>query len=142
MSVNGKIYSITNSVNNLTYIGSTVQTLVNRFKQHNRDMSKHISLKLYKAMRQFKAENFYIQLIEQSDYTDIRELRQREGMYIKMLNPFLNKNIPGRTIAQYNIDNKDRLKIYRREYYREYRKRNYDFLKSYRHEYYKNKKQA
>jgi group I intron endonuclease len=139
MLENGNIYCIKNSINNLTYIGSTKQSLIARFEQHKRDMHKHLNIKLYKAMNEFKIENFYIELIEILPFTDIKQLRMREGMYIKILNPLLNKNIAGRTIAEYQKDNLDKLRIYRKYYYRGYREKHYDHLKLYRQNYYRNK---
>jgi hypothetical protein len=53
MLENGNIYCIKNSINNLTYIGSTKQSLIARFEQHKRDMHKHLNIKLYKAMNEF-----------------------------------------------------------------------------------------
>ncbi len=80
-------------------------------------------------------------LIEELETVSIKELRTREGDYIKLIMPALNKNIPGRDIKQYQIDNKEQLRIYRKIYYRKYRKDNYNMLKKYRQEYYQNKKE-
>ena len=75
------------------------------------------------------------------EIVSIKELRTREGDYIKLIMPALNKNIPGRDIKQYQIDNKEQLRIYRNIYYRKYRKDNYNMLKKYRQDYYRNKKE-
>ena len=63
------------------------------------------------------------------------------GDYIKLIMPELNRNIPGRDTKQYQIDNTEKLRLYRKNYYRKYRKDNYNALKKYRQEYYKNKKE-
>ena len=120
----GKIYIIKNNVNNMMYIGSTIRTLETRMKQHIRDMAKYTNFKLYKAMNQFKADNFYINLLEEFQYIDIKELRKQEGKYIKIVKPELNKNIAGRSVKEYNEDNKEPLKLYRKLYYRKYREAN------------------
>ena len=136
----GKIYFIKNYINNLLYIGSTMRELGERFKEHKRDINKYPTFKLYRAMQEFHPDNFYILLIEEMEVDVVKDLRKREGEYIKTIKPTLNKNIAGRSMKQYQIDNKDKLRVYRKNYYRKYRKDNYNTLKQYRQEYYKNKK--
>ena len=136
----GKIYIIRCKINNLLYVGSTIRSLETRMKQHMIDMYKYTNFKLYKAMKQFDASNFNINLIEEFEYNNIRELRRREGVYVKIICPLLNTNVPGRTVKEYNEDNKDSLKLYRKLYYRKYRENNKEYLKQYRKDYYNNKK--
>ena len=136
----GKIYIIKNSINNLLYVGSTIRELDVRMKQHMRDMYKYTNFKLYKAMDQFKPNIFYINILEEFEYENIKDLRKQEGKYIKIIKPELNKNIAGRTIKEYNDDNKEPLKLYRKLYYRKYRENNKEYLKKYRKDYYNNKK--
>ena len=135
----GKIYIIKCSVNNLLYVGSTIRELDVRMKQHMRDMYKYTNFKLYKAMDQFKPNNFYIDILEEFEYENIKDLRKQEGKYIKIIKPELNKHIAGRTIKEYNDDNKEPLKLYRKLYYRKYRENNKEYLKQYRKDYYNNK---
>ena len=127
-----KIYFIKNNINNLLYIASTSRDINERFKEHKRDIDKYPNFKLYKAMKEYNADNFYILLIEELEVDDIKDLRRKEGQYIKLIKPALNKNIAGRDIKQYQMDNKEELKIYRKLYYRKYRKDNYDILRKYR----------
>ena len=136
----GKIYIIKNNINNLLYVGSTIRELDVRMKQHMRDMYKYTNFKLYKAMDQFKPDNFYINILEEFEYENIKDLRKQEGKYIKIIKPELNKNIAGRTLKEYNDDNKEPLKLYRKLYYRKYRENNKEYLKQYRKDYYNNKK--
>ena len=136
----GRIYVIKCRINNLLYIGSTIRDLNARMKQHTRDMYKYTTFKLYKAMNEFDVKNFDISLLEEFEYDDIKDLRKREGTYIKIIRPLLNKNIAGRTLKEYNEDHKDSLKIYRRLYYRNYRKTHKEELRQYRKDYYNNKK--
>ena len=121
------------------YIGSTIRELNIRMKQHKNDMYKYTNYKLYKAMNQFKPDNFYINLLEKCEYENIKDLRKKEGIYIKIIKPELNKNIAGRSLKEYNEDNKEALKLYRKLYYRKYREKNKEYLKQYRKEYYKRK---
>ena len=60
---NGKIYKITNNVNDKVYIGFTTQLLCNRMSTHRYDAKTNDS-KLYKSMRCNGVENFTIQLIK------------------------------------------------------------------------------
>ena len=122
------------------YVGSTIRNLETRMKQHRKDMYKFTNFKLYKAMTEFKPDNFYINLIEEFEYNDIKDLRKQEGKYIKIIKPELNKNVAGRTIKEYNEDNKQQLRLYRKLYYRNYRELHKEHLKEYRRNYYHNKK--
>ena len=136
----GRIYIFKNKLNNLMYVGSTIRNLETRMKQHLKDMHKFTNFKLYKAMNEFKPCNFYINLLEEFEYNDIKQLRCQEGKYIKIIKPELNKNVAGRTLKEYNEDHRDALRVYRKLYYREYRKNNREYLKEYRKNYYHNKK--
>ena len=123
----GNIYFIKNSLR--LYIGSTIRDISDRFKEHLRDVSKYPNFKLYEAMKEYGFDNFYILLIEQIEVDDIKQLRQHEGQYIRLIESSLNSNIAGRTMKQYQIDNYEELQIYRRNYYRTYRTSNYQSLK-------------
>jgi hypothetical protein len=136
----GRIYIIKNKLNNLMYVGSTIRNLETRMKQHRKDMYKFTNFKLYKAMNEFKPDNFYINLLEEFEYNNVKDLRKQEGKYVKIIKPELNKNIPGRSIEEYNVDNKEPLKLYRKLYYRKYREKHKEYLKQYRREYYKRRR--
>ena len=136
----GRIYIIKCNSNNLMYVGSTIRDLETRMKQHLKDMYKFTNFKLYKAMNEFKPDNFYINLLEEFEYNNVKDLRKQEGKYVKIIKPELNKNIPGRSIEEYNVDNKEPLKLYRKLYYRKYRELHKEYLKEYRRNYYHNKK--
>ena len=119
----GRIYFIKNKINNSLYIGSTTRDIYKRLEEHKRDINTYPHFKLYKSMKRNNPDNFYIILIEELEINTLKELRTREGDYIKLIMPALNKIIPGRDIKQYQIDNKEQLRIYRKNYYRKYRKR-------------------
>ena len=128
----GRIYFIKNKINNNLYIGSTTRDIYKRLEEHKRDIINYPNFKLYKSMKRNNPDYFCIILIEELEINTLKELRTREGGYIKLIMPVLNKNIPGRDIKQYQIDNKEQLRIYRKIYYRKYRKDNYNMLKKYR----------
>ena len=77
----GKIYIIRNSQNDLTYIGSTCQTLAQRMAQHRRDMKypKRQQYKLYQAMNELGVDAFYIELLEDYPCQKKEELLKKGG---------------------------------------------------------------
>jgi group I intron endonuclease len=94
-----RIFFIKNNITNVLYIGSTSRDINERFKEHKRDIDKYPTFKLYKAMKEYNADNFYILLIEELEVDDIKDLRRKEGQYIKLITPALHKNIAGRDIT-------------------------------------------
>ena len=127
---NGKIYFIGNFIDDDIYIGSSCQTLQERFQQHkkgiNNTYKKH--RKLYTKMRELGFEYFYIEEIEKCPCNDIEELRKRERHYIKERQPVLNKQIPTRTVEEWRADNKS----YLQEYEKKRGQENKEQLKEYR----------
>lgn len=71
----GSIYIIKNTINDKVYIGQTVQSLNDRFKQHKTASLKGGKTKLYKAMQEYGTDVFYIELI--GTY-DVIQLTQKE----------------------------------------------------------------
>jgi group I intron endonuclease len=70
------IYQITNIINGKIYIGKTEKTIEERFKQHCRDAKRQTCEKrpLYAAMRKYGVENFKIELLEETDMPEEREI--------------------------------------------------------------------
>ncbi len=95
---NGKIYKLTNNVNDEIYIGSTCCPLWSRIGQH-RYVAKNgnRTSKLYNLINQIGGSNFDIVLLEAVSCTNKSELYQRERYHIDLLKPTLNKQVPGRT---------------------------------------------
>jgi hypothetical protein len=89
---NGKIYSIRSHQTEHIYIGSTTQLLSQRFSNHKkmRCSSREI----------MKYDDAYIELIEMFPCANTIELQGREGDVIRTMD-CVNKNIPGRTPAEY-----------------------------------------
>ena len=85
--MNGKIYMIRNEVNGKRYIGQTVNSLEERFKQHKqgtRQPKKNMT-KLQKAMDKYGKPMFTITLIEDHIET-IELLAEREKFFIEKFN--------------------------------------------------------
>jgi len=108
----GYIYSLTCSNPNLIYYGSTTTSLNQRFSGHKKDFknNKCISSKIL-----FEWGNVKINMIEEIQYENKKELLDRESYYIRNLK-CVNKSIPGRTKKEYNKMNKDKIKEYNKKY--------------------------
>ena len=83
----GYIYKITNSINQKSYIGKTVQTIEKRWKEHIKDSRKYVNRPLYRAFNKYGIENFSIDLIEE---VDIRELSNKEIYWIEYYHTYSN----------------------------------------------------
>lgn len=73
------IYKITNLINNKVYIGQTTRPLSSRWNRHLRDSVK-LDYPLYRAMRKYGAENFYIEEIDKTNTKE--ELNKKETEWI------------------------------------------------------------
>ena len=70
------IYQIVNKINQKIYVGKTEFSIEKRFKEHCQDAFRDRNEKrpLYAAMRKYGIENFYIELIEETDNPEEREI--------------------------------------------------------------------
>ena len=70
------IYQITNDINGKIYIGKTEFSIKKRFKEHCQDAFRDRNEKrpLYAAMRKYGIEHFHIELIEEPDNPEEREV--------------------------------------------------------------------
>lgn len=70
------IYKIINDINDKVYVGKTNLSIEKRFKQHCSDAFKDKNEKrpLYAAMQKYGIEHFYIELIEETDCPEEREI--------------------------------------------------------------------
>ena len=113
----GKIYKITNDYNDKIYVGSTCESLVKRFSKH-KAKSKLEEVKhypLYVLMHEIGFDRFRIELLEDCPCEDKYQLRQKEGQYIREMGT-LNKIIAGRTIKEWEEDNKEKKREYEKQY--------------------------
>ena len=81
------IYKITNDINGKIYIGKTLSTIEQRFKEHCQDYLKERNEKrpLYNAMKKYGIEHFHISIIEECDESILSE---REIFWIDKLNTY------------------------------------------------------
>ena len=70
------IYQITNDINGKIYIGKTERTIEERFKEHCKDYTRRDYEKrpLYRAMKKYGVEHFHIELLEETDNPEEREV--------------------------------------------------------------------
>ncbi len=90
MTIFGRIYKITNKINNKVYIGQTTGTINNRFSQHKRKMC---CPKLARAFKKYGIDNFIIE--EMDTASSSAELNLKEIHWISKFNSVKNG---------YNID--------------------------------------
>ena len=99
------IYKITNDINQKIYIGKTEFSIEKRFKEHCKDAFKEHNEKrpLYSAMKKYGIENFHIELIEETDNPE-----EREVYWIEYYGSFKNgynatKGGDGKSYLDYNL---------------------------------------
>ena len=70
------IYKIINDINNKVYVGKTEFSIEKRFKEHCRDAFRDRNEKrpLYAAMRKYGVEHFKIELIEETENPEEKEI--------------------------------------------------------------------
>lgn len=79
-----KIYKITNTSNNIIYIGSTTNKYLSSRLQDHKKGSKNIS----QYMRVYNQYNYYIELIENYPCNNKNELNARKQYYINQNEPY------------------------------------------------------
>lgn len=99
----GKMYKLTNTIDDELYVGSTIQTLKQRMYNHNKHRKKKSHWKVYKHLNQIGWGNVSIELIEDYPCNSKKKLLKRERYWKDKLNSKLNERKP-------YISNKERKK--------------------------------
>ena len=84
---NGKIYKIVDKTTDMIYVGSTIQKLADRLKEHEYKYKYFLSGKKTANLTSFKIlenKNYKIELIENFPCENKQDLTKREGYYIKL----------------------------------------------------------
>jgi hypothetical protein len=105
-----KIYKLWSPLGDLTYIGSTIQTLPNRLWKHKCDYKRYMDGKR-RFVSSFELFQNYddvrIELVCECPCDNVAQLRAIEGRYIRQLD-CVNRCVAGRTKKQYHIDNREK----------------------------------
>ena len=133
MNKTGYIYSLTCNNPNLIYYGSTTKPLKYRLSEHNCDFKNN---KLVSSKILFEWGNVKINMIEEIDFEDKKELLDREAYYIINLE-CVNKKIPNRTDKEYYDNNKEKIN----EKQKKYRENNKEKINKRQKKYYQENKQ-
>jgi len=82
----GCIYKITNTINGKIYIGKTVRTADERFREHRTDSSGRFKddTHLYRSMNKYGKNNFIVEVLYECDGDD--KLNILEKFFIRKLN--------------------------------------------------------
>ena len=121
--LNGKIYKITNPSSTKCYYGSTHETLDTRFTIHKNSYKCYKNgvgnkVYVYDLLDEHGVDTSVIELIEDYPCNTKKELRKREGVYIRAnFENCYNKSIAGRNLKEYYIDNKEKFKVHNKAYY-------------------------
>ena len=132
----GKIYIITDNDYTKTYYGSTTEPLSKRMERHRSDYRKYLNnerhfMSSFTLFDEFGMENCKIELVEEGKYNTKEELLRREGYFIKN-NTCVNRNVAGRKMKEYTIDNKETILAKDREYKAKNKERAKEYMKEYR----------
>jgi len=105
-----KIYKLESLSSGLLYIGSTCQTLSQRFSEHFRDLRRYKNGKrdYVSSFKVIEYEDCKIYLVEDYPCDRKEQLLAREGEWIRKID-CVNKVIPGRTGKQYYLDNAEKI---------------------------------
>lgn len=111
----GKIYKITNTVNDMVYIGCTRDKLTKRWSGHKSDAKRYnyANSTFYKDMLEFGFDKFSIHLIEEREFKDRKEMYNRELEVIleyDSLKNGYNHRKYGFDIKQWNEENRERIR--------------------------------
>lgn len=68
------IYQITNDINGKIYIGKTEQSIHKRFIEHCSERKRSPDRPLYRAMNKYGIEHFHIELLEETNQPEEREV--------------------------------------------------------------------
>lgn len=116
----GKIYKITNDVNDLIYVGSTIGPLCKRMAGHRTDAKRDKKSAINTAIRELGSQHFKIVLIENFTCQTREELRAREDFWIETL---------GTRARGYNQFAAYRTEEQRVEYNRQYYEQNRELVR-------------
>jgi hypothetical protein len=111
---NGKIYAIRSNQTDKVYIGSTCDTLPKRLYVHRNNKKRYEKGKYHyvTSYEMLEFDDAYIDLVEEFSCANKMQLERREGEIMRATENTVNRNIAGRTKAEYYRDNIVKMKEY------------------------------
>jgi hypothetical protein len=106
----GKIYAIRSYSSDDVYIGSTCSTLTKRLSGHKGAYETWLKrdFRYATSYEVLKYGDAYIELVEECPCENKQQLLRREGEVMRSMN-CVNKNVAGRTLAEWYQDNAERV---------------------------------
>lgn len=80
------IYKITNKINNKCYIGRTIRSLSERYKEHIKSAINNDQRHLYQAMRKYGIDNFKIESIDNAN--NLKDLQDKEMYWVNFYDSY------------------------------------------------------
>lgn len=104
--ITGFIYKISNDINQHIYIGQTILSIEDRFREHVKESQRYRAKNrpLYNAMRKYGVEHFSIDLIEECNYSMLSEREQYWIDYYNSYKDGYNATRGGDGSALYDYD--------------------------------------
>jgi hypothetical protein len=97
-----RIYRIVSPNTHLVYIGHTTQPIEQRFRGHEREFADASRTKRCSSSEVLKFGQARIELIEAYPCASVDEAKARERFWIERTDGCVNKNLPGRSRAEYD----------------------------------------
>lgn len=117
----GKIYKIVSDLTDDVYVGSTIQSLSERFSDEKSDYNRYLRGTLdhhRDVIKLFEQDpNCRIQLIEDFPCDNKSQLREREGYWMKATPNCINFRIAGRSKKQWYLDNEEKVSRRKKVHY-------------------------
>jgi len=136
---NGKVYRIWSLDTNDIYVGSTSDTLSNRFCRHKKDYKlwkegdKRRYCSSYILFDQVGVDNCKIELIKNFPCNSKTELHREEGRVMRENKEIIvNKRLAGRTQKEYDEEHKEKNKEYRDEHKEEKKEYNKEYYEEHK----------
>jgi hypothetical protein len=115
MTIKARIYKITSPKTDKVYIGSTTKTIEQRLRKHKTNYNSYLNGTMPKNITSYeiiKHGDAIVELLEEKEFKDKKEMFERERFYIESHDNAANKQIPIRTKEelkeqkkQHGIDN-------------------------------------
>lgn len=126
-----KIYPILEHDEGDIYIGSTTRMLSERMSRHRTDFRRGAFCKSKIIFEKYGLENCKIELIENFSCLNTEELNRKEGEH-QLINKCVNKNIAGRTKAEWYLANRDKELSRIKKYSEEHKEQKQEYIKKWR----------